>query len=298
MAGPLDGPLPSDSSLPSQLSEQLAALTPGGYHPGAPPAAEPTAWAVLALLNAGRLEAAERGCQWLAELQSRDGSVGVNRSQASPAWPTGLAVLAWVRFDTATGESRHADRAGRALEWALAARGRTAERKPQIGHDTTLTGWSWATKTHSWLEPTAIFVRALCEAGMADHPRTREGIRLIVDRLLPTGGANYGNTRVLQQWLLPHVQPTGLAMWALAGLGVADDRIPLSLNYLTAQLDQPLAVASLAYACLGLAEHGACPSTARPALAESAGKQATRESTYKLALVTLALTGGQPDRTA
>ncbi|MEN1679507.1 MAG: hypothetical protein AAGJ46_07920 [Planctomycetota bacterium] len=281
--------------MTQQLADQLAAITPGGYHPGAPAAAEPTAWATMALIHTGNLAAAEKGCRWLADVQARDGSVGVSRSQPSPAWTTGLAVLAWVRWNAAAGERRYDDRISRALEWALATRGRTAEQKPQIGHDTTLVGWSWATKTHSWLEPTAIFVRALCEAGMADHPRTREGIRLLVDRLLPTGGANYGNTRVLQQWLLPHVQPSGLAMWALAGCGVDDERIALSLNYLNEQLNEPLAPASLAYACLGLAAHAVTPPSARPALAEAAGKQATQESTYKLALVTLAL--GSEDAT-
>ena len=69
------------------------------------------------------------------------------------------------------------------------------------------------------------------------------------------------------------------------------------MTYLAEQLDQPLAPASLAYACLGLAAHGVTPPSARPALAEAAGKQATRESPYKLALVTLALGSEDATRT-
>ena len=94
MAGTLPARLPARTELPEQLAQQVAAITPGGYHPGAPAAAEPTAWATMALIQAGKLVAAEKGCRWLAELQARDGSVGVSRSQPSPhgppAWPCWL----------------------------------------------------------------------------------------------------------------------------------------------------------------------------------------------------------------
>lgn len=276
-------------TLGDDLADQLARHCPGGYHAGGSPASEPTAWAAMALIQAGRMREARAACDWLRKNQSSDGSVGVSQKQATPSWPTGLAILAWTRWDEAnSGKNRYEKNRLRAIEWGLASHGRTIERKPEIGHDTTLVGWSWASKTHSWLEPTAIFVRALTESGYADHERTREGARLVVDRLLPDGGANYGNTRVLHQFLLPHVQPTGLAMWALASQSVDDPRIAASLDYLERQLDEPLGAPSLAYALIGLAAHGRRSAIARALVAEAATRQVTGPSSYKLALLTLA----------
>jgi hypothetical protein len=125
-----------------------------------------------------------------------------------------------------------------------------------------LIGWSWAADTHSWLEPTCMFVMGLRAAGFGEHKRVREGVRLIVDRLLPDGGANYGNTIVLGQPLVAHVQPTGLALLALGGEEVTDDRIGKSLNYLTRSIGPQTAAPSLALACLGLAAHGRRPAAA------------------------------------
>jgi hypothetical protein len=81
----------------------------------------------------------------------------------------------------------------------------------------------------------------------------------VLDRLLPSGGANYGNTIVLGQPLLPHVQPTGIAMWALAYAATSDDRIEKSLRYLETAIGPGSAPASLAFACLGLSAHGRRP---------------------------------------
>ncbi|MEM6798391.1 MAG: hypothetical protein AAF589_02660, partial [Planctomycetota bacterium] len=206
----------------------------------------------------------------------------------APAGPTALALLAWEAYHRATGENRYHPRIEHALAWTLKTRGRTVERKPQIGHDTTLVGWSWANNTHSWLEPTSLFVKALTANGLGAHARTAEATRLLIDRLLPGGGANYGNTRVLQQYLLPHVQPTGLVMWALADQEVEDPRIEASLAYLAREIEQPLGSASIAYALIGLAAHGRLPKSAATLTAAALARRATVGSTYKLALLNLA----------
>ena len=70
--------------------------------------------------------------------------------------------------------------------------------------------------THSWIEPTAFHALALKATARGEHPRAREAITLLLDRQLPSGGCNYGNTAVLGQMLRPHVQPTGIALLALA----------------------------------------------------------------------------------
>jgi hypothetical protein len=141
----------------------------------------------------------------------------------------------------------------------LAARGETSARSPLIGHDTTLAGWPWVVGTHSWLEPTAYAVLALKAAGHKKHPRTREAVQMLVDRLLPSGGCNYGNTIVMGQELLPHVQPTGLVLLALAEETIDDPRIERSLAYLERCIAATSAAASLAFGLIGLEAHGRRP---------------------------------------
>ena len=148
-----------------------------------------------------------------------------------------------------------------------------------------LVGWSWAEDTHSWLEPTALFAIALKSTEFAGHERTREAVRLIVDRLLPAGGCNYGNTIVLGQTLLSHIQPTGLAMLALAGEANNDLRIEKSLELLENSLGPESPVASLCYGLLALRAHDRLPAGASGWL-ESAAERTS--SCYKRALIALA----------
>jgi hypothetical protein len=242
--------------------ERLAATTRWNYRASRESSAEPAAWTAIALAAHGLHDAAAHPAQWLAGLQQSDGSVGVSESQDDPRWPTSLAMLAWHAADGDRAMHRFAEHVQRAATWSLAARGKTAPRSSHVGHDTELVGWSWAADTHSWLEPTCMFVMGLRAARFGEHKRVREGVRLIVDRLLPDGGANYGNTIVLGQPLVAHVQPTGLALLALGGEGLADDRIGKSLDYLTASIGPQTAAPSLALACLGLAAHGRRPAAA------------------------------------
>lgn len=271
-----------------ELIDRLSRVSPGGYTTQGPPASEPTAWAALALAGAGRLSDAARNCQWLADCQERSGAVGVTKEESNPGWPTALALLAWSTWQNAAKEDRFQKNIHRAAEWTLSTQGRSSPRNPDIGHDTTLVGWSWAADTHSWLEPTALFVRALTSIGYAEHKRTREAVRLLVDRLLPTGGANYGNTRVLDQYLLPHVQPSGLVMWALAEQPTEDPRIAATLDYLQQAIREPLGAASLAYAALGLKAHGRWLGESAALLAAAADSPEVHSSPYKLALIALA----------
>lgn len=278
-------------SWQAEILTELVARSPGGYEAAGPLASEPTALAALALAAAGQFAAARRCGDWLQTLQNRDGSIGVMAGQPDPHWPTSLALLAWTRLDHAAGGSGYGDSIARATRWALDSRGTTTERKQQIGHDTAIVGWSWAADTHSWLEPTAFFVLALKAVGQGEHPRTREAVRLLVDRLLPDGGCNYGNTIVLGQPLLPHAQPTGIAMWSLGGEEVQDRRIVSSLDYLEKQLSERTSTASMCYGLLGLAAHGRRPSDAENWLEAAYRREQQRGPyCYKLALIALAAT--------
>ena len=279
----------------SELVDRLAAQTPGGYSVGSEAASEPTALAGLALVAGGRLHAAKLAADWLADRQADDGSVGVTANRSTPCWPTSLAMLGWQAARRADASDEYAGSIDRAREWALREEGRTQFQRPWVGHDTMLVGWSWAANTHSWLEPTAMFVLALKAVGESDHLRTREAVTLLVDRLLPTGGCNYGNTTVLGQELLPHVQPTGLVMTALAGENLDDPRIERSLEYLEREITAETTTASLCYGLLGLTAYGRSP-TDRTAWLQAAYERELKHgvSTYKLALLALATSKRNP----
>jgi len=241
---------------------RLAKAKAWTYGAAAESAAEPAAWTAIALAAHGLGDEARAPVQWLAEIQRADGAVGMTVGQEEPNWPTGLAMLAWCAIDRLGGTTDFRDCAERAAAWSLAARGEPSPRSALIGHDTTLVGWSWAAATHSWLEPTCFFTMGLAAAGYGEHPRTREGRRLVLDRLLPGGGANYGNTMVMGQELLPHVQPSGVAMLALAGQAVSDPRIERTLAFLERGVEAETAPASWSFACLGLTAHRRRPATA------------------------------------
>jgi hypothetical protein len=247
--------------------EALAATKSWRYRASTASACEPAAWSALALAAHGRIDAARRPAAWLASIQQPDGAVGVSEAETTPCWPTSLALWAWVVVDNLRQSNQFLNHANSAIEWAILNGGRAAAQSGHIGHNTELVGWSWAANTHSWLEPTCMFVLAMRAAGCGHHPRVGEGVALIVDRLLPDGGANYGNTVVLGQPLLPHVQPTGLAMLALAGEEIDDVRFSKSLDYLDEAIRPGMSAPSLALACWALRAHGRQSATLDSAIA-------------------------------
>ncbi|HEY2761009.1 MAG TPA: hypothetical protein VGI75_09700 [Pirellulales bacterium] len=284
------------SSSPNWIADALDRLAklPCGYHVGDPSAAEPIALAALALLGADRPDDARNHLHWLATSgQKSDGSVAPYESLQWPGWSTPLAIIVAVF-------ASHSDAAktlptidlAHAKSWLVAAEGKTLGKTPEFGHDGMLVGWPWVLGTHSWQEPTAWSVLALRSLGLSDHPRTREGVRLLIDRLLPEGGCNYGNTYVLGQKLRAQVEPTGLAMLALAGEPSDDLRIAYSLQFLTANLLSFTTPISLAYGLLGLCAHQKIPSDSAAWL-ESAYRQTLQREPAPLpiALLTLAAQG-------
>lgn len=257
----LPGPqrMTSDTNWLHTALEVLSTEAGWRYAPQGPLACEPAALAALALAGHGRLDAARSACDWLLAQQGSDGSVGVYTGQTQPGWPTGWALLAWHAWQRGTA-SRHFQQAiDRAAAYLLAWEGKPLPRTPEMGHNTMLVGWPWVEHTHSWSEPTAINVLALRSVGQGRHARVQEGITLLIDRLLPRGGCNYGNTVVLGQELRPHVQPTGLVLLALARQPTADPRVAASLDWLHSAVHERLAAGPLAYALLGLAAHDRLP---------------------------------------
>lgn len=256
-----------------------------GYYAGQAPASEPTALAAIALAQHGRSSCTHAALDYLRDAQNSDGSVGVRREESQPAWPTALAILAWklapdLRYDSC---------ARRGENWLLTARGKTMARTNDLGHDTTLVGWPWAAGTHSWIEPTAFAVLALKAIGQSHHPRTREAVRLLVDRQISGGGCNYGNTTCLGQTLLPHIQPTGIALTALAGEADDAGNITASLKWLSESISEMTPTTSLCWALIGLRAHALQLDQSLPWLQTVYQRvRNTDRSPYKTALIVLA----------
>lgn len=249
-----------------QAVRQLCAAPCSGYQSSGSLAAEPTALASLALSAWDRPGPAGEAAAWLAARQSPDGAVGVCEPTSSPSWPTALAVLAWRvvdgRLELADQTAVFGEHIQRGIRHILSQASEPLPDSSDIGHNTRLIAWPWVAGTHAWVEPTALSVLALKACGYAAHPRTRDGVRLLMDRLLPTGGCNYGNTVVLGRTQRPHLQPTGLAVLALAGEEDPHRRLDRSLDFLATNTTSATASMSLAWSLLGLTAHGRRPPAA------------------------------------
>lgn len=280
--------------IPDAL-DRLGQAKSCGYRDDSPHAAEPAALAAMALASHGRGESAAPLMEWLAQRQGDDGSVGIDADNPQPGWPTSLAILAWCAADAHSPQPpRYAAQCDAAVAWLLSVAGEPVEKSPAIGHNAALIGWPWVLGTHSWIEPTAWAVLALKVRGQGQHDRTREAVWLLIDRLLPTGGCNYGNTTVLGQLLRPHLQPTGIAMLALAGESDRSGRVAASLAYLSRTLSAETPAASLAYGMLGLAAHRFPPADGAAWLAAAYERLNRRGADpLRLALLLLAAAGAE-----
>jgi hypothetical protein len=270
--------------------DELAKQPVCGYLPNQAAATEPSVIAALALAGHERRDAALPVLDYLAAAQQADGSVGVREKEPTPGWPTSLAVIAWQYFDAAKFKTR----IDQGLAWITAQHGKTMELNSEMGHNTLLDGWPWAEGTHSWLEPTAFHLLAYRSVGQATHPRAKEAVKLLIDRLLPSGGCNYGNTVVLGQTLRPHVQPTGIVLLALAGEQDPSGRLEKSLTWLKWSLGSRTTAASLAWALHGLAAHDRDVTNAGELLGKAYERVSAHDrAPYKFALLALAALGAK-----
>ena len=190
------------------------------------------------------LEPARR---YLRSLQAEDGRIPVHPDHPESYWPTAPSILAWL------GDPGSKPCLERAVEFLLTHTGVHWERRPEdfLEHDTALKGWPWVNGSHSWVEPTALAVLALRLTGHRQHPRVEEAVRMILDRQLPGGGWNYGNTLVFGQKLLPMPETTGLALVAVQGL-VEETEIEASLGYLKTHIPSSRTPQALSWGLIGL----------------------------------------------
>jgi hypothetical protein len=245
----MQAPTPLEQAL-GTIRERASAADP--RDPGA--ASEALALAILALEASGT-EARDLLPlrRLLTRWQSTTGAVLVDPAMPQAYWPTGWAVLAWRNEPALT-----APRA-RAIHFLRVACGtRLPRSEGQLGHDPTLVGWPWIGGTHSWVQPTSLALLALDAERGDGEDRVAEAVRLLLDRQLPDGGWNYGNTRVFRNTLRPLPEDTGYALAALRPH--ADAR-------------RIRAPAALAWSLLGLAAWGRRPDSAGDWIDESLAHQ-------------------------
>jgi hypothetical protein len=240
-----------------------------------------TAWAVLALAGIREhLSSTNSGRSILAASQSKDGSVAFPDAQ-DVYWPTAISVLAWLGsslFDHATSQ---------ALSFLLETSGKHWSYDPQspVAHDPSIKGWPWVAATHSFVDPTAMALLALNITGHSGHPRFRDGLDMLMNRQLPHGGWNYGNTLVYGKELHPFVDTTGIACTVLAG-HIAKEQVSGSIRYLQAEAESSRTPLSLAWALFGLGAWGEFPDKGCTWIEETLKKQ-TKYGPYGTTLLSL-----------
>jgi uncharacterized protein (DUF362 family) len=287
--------------------DRLAALVQPdggwGYQPGQPAHLEPTCLALLALAadrekNAGLIDG---GLRWVESNRHPDGTYRLLRGRPQAAWPTALVLF------TKHAIGRPATETGPTADRLLAIESRVVKVDDEIADmkidiDLSLLGWPWAEANFAWVEPTAWACLALRSVGKGDHPRVREGLKLIVDRAFDSGGVNYGNRVVLGRSTEPIPGPTALML--LACQGVTDQpRVDAAVGYLRMHAAKTTDLEHLAWARLALTAHPGDAATrdflpeldtrVAGALSEEINRtDGLGAGPYRLALAALALEAG------
>jgi hypothetical protein len=218
------------------------------------------------------LVAVRAAADWLATIQQPDGSLGISASLAAPQWPTSYAILLW------SNQAGYRSECDRATNWLVGQRGRVFPRNADglQSHDTTIAGWPWVADTYSWVEPTALAVLALGRQGLVSHARTADGLRLIRDRAIATGGWNYGSPAIFDVNLRAQPAPTALALLALRVDNADPGMVDRGTAYLESVLPETRAAQSLGWGLLALNAWGIRPQQANRWLGEAFEKVVSR----------------------
>ena len=241
------------------LPEGSFAMKPGGKY-----RTDATAWAVIALSAAGENPDLLKPFRAsLAMNQLDNGMVPFSADHPEAIWTTPLAILAWQ------GSNEFSSTKDKAIDFLLMTSGVHFTRKPDapVEHDTSLKGWPWTSKAHSFLEPTALSVIALRTTSHESHERVQEALLMLMDRQLTKGGWNYGNTKVFGRELYPMPETTGMALAAIAGM-VPKTSVDRSLNYLRSNVGQARTPITLGWSLLGLSAYGERPDNAERLIIE------------------------------
>jgi uncharacterized protein (DUF362 family) len=228
-----------------------------GYTAAQPAHLEPTCLALLALSSEPtRFRAAiDAGMAWLGRCATPEGTYRLDRGRPEAVWPTAMVLFVQASLGQSAAD------AARTAAALLAVRGRPADDGggDEVNDiDLNLIGWPWAENTFSWVEPTAWACLALRRAGQGNHPRVREGQKLLLDRALEQGGVNYGNRRIFGVSLEAVAGPTAVMLLALQGRP-GDSRIAAAVDFLGRQAEEGDDLEHLCWARLALGAHAHHP---------------------------------------
>ena len=222
-----------------------------GYQPGQSAHLEPTCFAVLALAADREKYQSQIGAGLSAihTYRQPDGTYRHPAARPEAAWTTSLVLLTFQRLGVDGSAVAHR---------LLNVRAKVVKKDPEVADmvdiDVSLLGWPWAFDTFSWVEPTSWACAALRATGRGDHPRVREGLRLLLDRAFDTGGANYGNRTVLGKVTEPIPGPTAALLVALQGV-TDEPRVDAAAGYLRVEGAKTLDLEHLSWARLALDLH-------------------------------------------
>jgi len=276
-----------------------------GFHPASQSRAEPTCWALLALINSSGAEASEgvaRGFRFLRAAQLPDGSWPSTPEEKTGCWVTSLAC--WV-LDS---EKDSAPAVGAGLNWlcqdwpldsTLWRRfiGRFSAQRHVFPINNSYRGWGWTPGTSSWVEPTSFALLALQRAPDALLPAVaprRLGLAeaMLYDRMCPGGGWNCGNPSVYGVAGEPLVVPTAWALLALRANPQRPENVS-SLDWLAASVANIQGAGSLALARICLEAYGRAWPSGAPQLEDFYGENAFLQSVQVAAWASLASTEGR-----
>ena len=219
----------SQSAILSQLTGALlSSRNPDGgwgYNRGKASRLEPTCWAILTLLQAGKPRDGwepDASFRLLEQWQQDSGLMADQPRQPPNLAFNGLAALAALQGERRVpGQRARLTKVRHALLSGIRnVAGVSLPNSPANRQDNTLQGWPWIDKTFSWVEPTSLCLLALKKgpslAVEADSiARVSEGERLLFDRGCRDGGWNFGTPDVLGVFLRAYVPTTALALLAL-----------------------------------------------------------------------------------
>jgi hypothetical protein len=189
-----------------------------GYTTGSKPAVEPTAVALLALLNETGAEASfEKGMSWLLSSQNSDGGWGINDNDPESGWQTAWAALALQKAN------QDIDTISRAMDWLTyvgtnqVSQDEFKKHEIPVSDDPGAIVWPWLPGQVCWIEPTAMAVLGL--ESKDNSPLVSSRIKAAVDYFIryrtPIGGWDIGNAGPLDTIVLPRAYPTSLVLMAL-----------------------------------------------------------------------------------
>jgi hypothetical protein len=240
-----------------------------GFHAGSISRAEPTAWALIAMLECASTpshrEAASCAIHFLGVAQLPDGSWPSSPELREGCWVTSVVGLALLGCNEISENVTRGlrwlcqDLPGEAT-WLHRLVRRVIPRPRPAGQNPSYFGWSWTVGTASWVEPTSqaiLFLRATPARLLpaAAERRLHIGEIMLYDRMCPAGGWNCGNPMVYGVPGEPQVSSTA---WALLALSDHPEQpeVQKSLSWLDGYSKSIQSPASLALTLVAMNAYG------------------------------------------